>query len=132
MMTTSSSCCFGIIVCLAAAVLRGAVAFLSTRSTHRVVLLKGHISEWRDLMFEDAPAELIAKSSDGEPVREVCIFPFPPNDVLLQGETKELCLYEKRCVRERIDSVGAARPARQRRLGVDSAVRYNRLGNSRK
>lgn len=46
-------------------------------------------------MFEDTPKELVA-NSDGEPVREVCIFPFPPNDVLLQGETKELCLYEKR------------------------------------
>lgn len=47
------------------------------------------------MFFEDAPAKLVA-ASDGEPVREVCIFPFPPTDVLVQGETKELCLYEER------------------------------------
>lgn len=30
------------------------------------------------------------------PLREVCILPFPLTDALLQGETKELCLYEER------------------------------------
>lgn len=45
-------------------------------------------------MFEDAPKDLV---DDGdEPVREVCILPFPLTDVLIQGETKELCLYEER------------------------------------
>jgi len=55
-----------------------------------------HISEWRDLMFE-VPTELQKGNSLTElPVREVCILPFPMTDVLLQGETKELCLYEER------------------------------------
>ncbi len=45
----------------------------------------------------DAPPSLSNKvANQGEPVREVCVFPFPLNDVLLQGETKELCLYEER------------------------------------
>jgi hypothetical protein len=46
-------------------------------------------------MFEDVPKELVGDVND-EPVREVCILPFPLTDVLLQGETKELCLYEER------------------------------------
>ena len=84
----------------------GSTAFLlkpSTTIEHtktnagRSLALNGHISEWRDIFFENAPQKLVA-DSDGEPVREVCIFPFPPNDVLVQGETKELCLYEERYV----------------------------------
>lgn len=47
-------------------------------------------------MFEDVPQKLTADAADGEPVREICILPFPLTDVLLQGETKELCLYEER------------------------------------
>ena len=48
----------------------------------------------------DAPTELMADNigPDSEPVREVCILPFPLDEVLLQGETKELCLYEERYV----------------------------------
>ena len=51
----------------------------------------------------DPPEKLLDEtytenSADREPVREVCILPFPMNDVLLQGETKELCLYEERYV----------------------------------
>lgn len=46
-------------------------------------------------MFEDVPKDLGDEDSN-EPVREVCILPFPLPDVLLQGETKELCLYEER------------------------------------
>ncbi len=39
------------------------------------------------------------------PLREICILPFPLEDTLIQGETKELCLYEERCVGvERIDT----------------------------
>jgi hypothetical protein len=58
-------------------------------------------SEWRDQFFEMSPE--IAKSIDTSgtsaqdaPLREICVLPFPLNDVLLQGETKELCLYEDR------------------------------------
>lgn len=49
-------------------------------------------------MFENVPEKLVGEVADGEPVREVCILPFPLTDVLLQGETKELCLYEERQV----------------------------------
>ena len=49
-------------------------------------------------MFENVPKELMGDANEGEPVREVCILPFPLTDVLLQGETKELCLYEERYV----------------------------------
>lgn len=52
------------------------------------------LSEWRDMMF-DAPAGLVEDKESG-PFREICILPFPLDDALLQGETKELCLYEER------------------------------------
>lgn len=60
------------------------------------------LSEWRDQFFE-VPTEVdqvVANQSgdsyNDEPIREVCVLPFPLDDVLLQGETKELCLYEDR------------------------------------
>ena len=62
----------------------------------KTTILRAHISEWRDLMFDNVPKELIARSNADEPIREICILPFPLTDVLLQGETKELCLYEER------------------------------------
>ena len=49
-------------------------------------------------MFENVPKDLVGDANEVEPVREVCILPFPLTDVLLQGETKELCLYEERYV----------------------------------
>ena len=56
------------------------------------------ISEWRDLVF-DFPGtgddRRIGKESTGPP-KEICILPFPFEDVLLQGETKQLRLYEER------------------------------------
>ena len=61
-------------------------------STHLGV---GDISEWRDLMFEP-PSDIQVENDDEGPIREVCIMPFPLNDALLQGGTKELCLYEER------------------------------------
>lgn len=57
------------------------------------------ICEWRDLFFDYTPTEeelkKLPKVSQAIP-REVCVLPFPIEDVLLQGETKELHLYEKR------------------------------------
>mmetsp|Transcript_5077 Transcript_5077/g.7488 ORF Transcript_5077/g.7488 Transcript_5077/m.7488 type:complete len:468 (+) Transcript_5077:292-1695(+) len=61
------------------------------------------LSEWRDQFFE-VPSEVTEFLNDNneniqdkdEPLREICILPFPLDDVLLQGETKELCLYEDR------------------------------------
>jgi len=55
------------------------------------------INEWRDIVFdveiEDSDSE---NSFDASPLREICVLPFPINDCLLQGETKELRLYEER------------------------------------
>jgi hypothetical protein len=56
------------------------------------------MSEWRDVMFEPPSMlnDLVKEDNQEGPLREICILPFPLNDVILQGETKELCLYEKR------------------------------------
>ena len=56
------------------------------------------IAEWRDVTF-DYPGtgddRRLGKETGGPP-REVCILPFPCDEVLLQGETKQLRLYEER------------------------------------
>lgn len=56
------------------------------------------IEEWRDQMF-DFPGtgedRRLGKEDGGAP-KEVCILPFPYDEVLLQGETKQLRLYEDR------------------------------------
>ncbi len=61
------------------------------------------LSEWRDQFFEVSKkvkndiTELVDDEEVlNEPIREICVLPFPLDDVLLQGETKELCLYEDR------------------------------------
>jgi hypothetical protein len=58
------------------------------------------ISEWRDTFF-DLPG-----TSDNRPLgtesgaapKEICILPFPFDEVILQGETKQLRLYEERFI----------------------------------
>lgn len=59
------------------------------------------VSEWRDTMF-DYPGtgddRRLGTESGGAP-KEVCILPFPYDEVLLQGETKQLRLYEDRFVK---------------------------------
>jgi Lon protease-like protein len=58
------------------------------------------ISEWRDLMF-DFPGtgdDRRLGTEQGAPPKEVCILPFGFNEVLLQGETKQLRLYEDRFI----------------------------------
>jgi len=54
------------------------------------------IGEWRDIMFgiENTDSNSLTHS----PLREICVLPFPFHDVLLQGETKELRLYEERFI----------------------------------
>lgn len=49
-------------------------------------------------MFDcpEVVGELRSMNDDEGPLREICILPFPLHDALLQGETKELCLYEER------------------------------------
>ncbi|KAG7337881.1 hypothetical protein IV203_025929 [Nitzschia inconspicua] len=56
------------------------------------------ISEWRDKLFDFPGAgndRRLGTESTGPP-KEVCILPFPYDEVLLQGETKQLRLYEDR------------------------------------
>jgi Lon protease-like protein len=67
------------------------------------------ISEWRDLWFDfptTTPSKVGAADSTTStpvlsqlPLKEVCILPFPFSDVLLQGETKQLRLYEERFIK---------------------------------
>lgn len=52
------------------------------------------IAEWRDTMF-DYPEPAVGEM----PTKEICVLPFHYTDVLLQGETKELRLYEERFLR---------------------------------
>eukprot|EP00586_Coscinodiscus_wailesii_P007375 CAMPEP_0172491350 /NCGR_PEP_ID=MMETSP1066-20121228/22114_1 /TAXON_ID=671091 /ORGANISM="Coscinodiscus wailesii, Strain CCMP2513" /LENGTH=377 /DNA_ID=CAMNT_0013260353 /DNA_START=8 /DNA_END=1141 /DNA_ORIENTATION=+ len=55
------------------------------------------INEWRDTDFDisgDSYSQPMG-SEDGLP-RKVCVLPFPFSDILLQGETKQLRLYEDR------------------------------------
>jgi Lon protease-like protein len=70
---------------------------LQQHQQHRPSCLHG-ISEWRDLVF-DYPGtgddRRLGTESTGPP-KEICILPFPFEDVLLQGETKQLRLYEER------------------------------------
>jgi hypothetical protein len=58
------------------------------------------LSEWRDLVI-DYPGtgddRRIGKEQGGLP-KEICILPFPYQEVLLQGETKQLRLYEDRFI----------------------------------
>jgi hypothetical protein len=58
------------------------------------------ISEWRDLWF-DYPGMLDDSrwgTRSEPPPKEICILPFPYNEVCLQGETKQLRLYEDRFI----------------------------------
>lgn len=69
---------------------------LATSSSSRSRLYG--ISEWRDKVF-DFPGtgddRRLGTETTGPP-KEICILPFPYDDVLLQGETKQLRLYEDR------------------------------------
>jgi hypothetical protein len=58
------------------------------------------ISEWRDMMFNYPGTQNNNNlgTESGPAPKEVCILPFPYNEVLLQGETKQLRLYEDRFI----------------------------------
>jgi hypothetical protein len=74
-----------------------ASASVSWGRSHQRVLLFG-ISEWRDIVF-DYPGTGDDRRLGVEqygPPKEICILPFPYREVLLQGETKQLRLYEER------------------------------------
>lgn len=61
------------------------------------------VSEWRDMMFDEISISDLDEEIDEElikdgPLREICVLPFPYENVILQGETKELRLYEERFI----------------------------------
>jgi hypothetical protein len=58
------------------------------------------ISEWRDTIFEvpDIDVDKRKELGDGIP-KEICVLPFPYQEVLLMGETKQLRLYEQRFIK---------------------------------
>ena len=86
-----------ILVFTGLALVRQCSAFLSRSSSGRRHGLFS-ISEWRDLIF-DFPGtgdDRRIGTESGAPPREINILPFPYDQVLLQGETKQLRLYEDR------------------------------------
>ena len=82
------------------AIITTCFAPLPTFSRRRPNTARHGISEWRDLMF-DFPGtgdDRRLGLEQGPPPKQVCILPFPYPEVLLQGETKQLRLYEDRFV----------------------------------
>lgn len=80
------------------------IAFVAKQRQHRGMArindfsLFG-ISEWRDSIFDLPGADRQPLGSElGPPAKEVCILPFPYGEVLLQGQEKQLRLYEDRFI----------------------------------
>jgi len=71
---------------------------LSKGGRHHHTQLFG-INEWRDTLF-DSPGTKggTTNNADGS-LKEICILPFPYEEVLVQGETKQLRLYEDRFIK---------------------------------
>jgi len=65
------------------------------------------ISEWRDLMFNfpGTGSDRRIGTEQGAPPKSICILPFPYQEVLVQGEQKQLRLYEDRFLKLFDDSV---------------------------
>ena len=73
-------------------------AFCPSPHRGRPLTSLNDIGEWRDLVF-DYPGtgdDRRLGMEEGAPPKEICILPFPYQEVLLQGETKQLRLYEER------------------------------------
>eukprot|EP00522_Entomoneis_paludosa_P012286 CAMPEP_0172452904 /NCGR_PEP_ID=MMETSP1065-20121228/10428_1 /TAXON_ID=265537 /ORGANISM="Amphiprora paludosa, Strain CCMP125" /LENGTH=391 /DNA_ID=CAMNT_0013205039 /DNA_START=87 /DNA_END=1262 /DNA_ORIENTATION=- len=77
-------------------------AFAPPRSRHdpRTTTTSLHdISEWRDHDFGLPGSDQLGVETGGRgPPKSVCMLPFPYDEVLLQGETKQLRLYEDRFI----------------------------------
>lgn len=67
-------------------------AFIS-QSLHAKRTALYDIHEWRDMDFQ-----LPGKHSGAVPPKQICLLPFAFPEVLLQGETKQLRLYEERFI----------------------------------
>lgn len=80
------------------------LAFIANTQQYRVAVriddfsLSG-ISEWRDSIFDLPGADRQPLGTENGPAaKEVCILPFPFDEVLLQGQEKQLRLYEDRFI----------------------------------
>ncbi|GKY94195.1 hypothetical protein MPSEU_000385500 [Mayamaea pseudoterrestris] len=66
-------------------------------------LLRRHhlfgIAEWRDTDFDVAISRPLGAEQGGGLPKSVCLLPFAHEEVLLQGETKQLRLYEDRFIK---------------------------------
>lgn len=69
------------------------------RRTRRQSRLNG-INEWRDTDFNLPDKQYNSMvGTDGGIPKKVCVLPFPYDDIILQGETKQLRLYESRFIK---------------------------------
>lgn len=68
--------------------------------TRRASTSLAGITEWRDTMFNfpGTGDDRRIGTEAGPPPKEICLLPFPFIDCLLQGETKQLRLYEDRFI----------------------------------
>mmetsp|Transcript_102239 Transcript_102239/g.295821 ORF Transcript_102239/g.295821 Transcript_102239/m.295821 type:complete len:350 (-) Transcript_102239:1743-2792(-) len=76
-------------------------AFLPRQTLARCPTQVFGINEWRDTFFNfpgNGDDRRLGKEEGGAP-KEICILPFPYDEVLLQGETKQLRLYEDRFIK---------------------------------
>lgn len=78
----------------------GVSAFVPHPSTSRCSTALNDIAAWRDLVFNfpGTGDDRRLGMEEGAPPKEICILPFPFQEVLLQGETKQLRLYEERFI----------------------------------
>ncbi len=70
-------------------------AYTETKASSRLF----GISEWRDLTVDYPGNDRRIGTEAGALTKEICVLPFPYDEVLLQGETKQLRLYEDRFIK---------------------------------
>lgn len=107
----------------------------SSRSRRDTSALNG-IAEWRDCDFglPGSEPQLGLDQGGRGPPKSVCLLPFPFREVLLQGETKQLRLYEDRFIKLFRDVVdnhhGVVAMGLMADSGIFSFIRINStLGN---
>ena len=72
---------------------------ISTYKETKASLRLFGISEWRDLTVDYPGNDRRIGTEAGALPKEICVLPFPYDEVLLQGETKQLRLYEDRFIK---------------------------------
>lgn len=114
----------------------------ATAATTRTNTALFGISEWRDIMynFPGTGDDRRLGREDGAPPKEICVLPFPFQDILLQGETKQLRLYEDRFIKLFDDAMDNYHGVVAMGLLADTGIvqtvpiceieAYNRMGDS--